>query len=109
MPSDEAISQHRMMNSLPPPGKHDLQFLQDWLERPSMGNCSFIGADCDLYEEHKASGLATLAPHGGEMDIMTSIIINVLPRVCHWAVVKPLHNFCGFWLKVNDRKHISLR
>jgi hypothetical protein len=33
------------MTSLPQPSRHDFRSLQEWLERPKMGNFTLIGAD----------------------------------------------------------------
>lgn len=87
-----------MVNVLPPPTRYDLKFLQGWLERPSLGNCAFTGADYDVYE--RPAGLATLARGGGEVDAMTKLLVNVLPNLYHWGIVHPLHRICGKWIKV---------
>jgi len=95
----EAIAQHRMITALPAPNSYDLKFLQQWLERPQLGNCAFVGADCDVYEAHKAAGLVSLASHGREVDAMTRLLVHKLPSLYHRAVVNPLHRFCGWWIK----------
>ncbi|KAH7355248.1 hypothetical protein BKA65DRAFT_549316 [Rhexocercosporidium sp. MPI-PUGE-AT-0058] len=95
----EAISQHRMMTSLPAPSSYDLKFLQQWLERPGLGNCALVGADSDVYENHKKSGLVTLAARQREVDAMTRLFVDKLPKLFHWVIVHPLHRFCGWWIK----------
>ncbi|PMD49300.1 uncharacterized protein K444DRAFT_638802 [Hyaloscypha bicolor E] len=93
----KAIAHHMMITGLPAPRKYDLDFLQKWLERPSLGNSAFIGADCDVYD--KPAGLGTLAAGGGQVDAMTRLLLNVLPNLYHWGVVHPLHRICGEWIK----------
>jgi hypothetical protein len=90
-----------MITGLPAPNSYDLKFLQQWLERPKLGNCAFIGGDCDVYETHKSSGLATLASRGREEDAVTRLLVNALPNIYHKAVVNPLHRICGWWIKVS--------
>ena len=90
-----------MITGLPAPSAYDLKFLQQWLERPNLGNCAFVGADCDVYENHESNGLVTLVSKGGEVDAMTRLLVNVLPTIYHWAVVDPLHQLCGRWIKVS--------
>jgi hypothetical protein len=97
---DKAIAHHGMITGLPAPRKYDLDFLQKWLERPSLGNSAFIGADCDVYD--KPAGLGTLAAGGGQDDAMTRLLLNVLPNLYHWGVVHPLHRICGKWIKVSQ-------
>jgi hypothetical protein len=87
-----------MITGLPAPNAYDLNFLQQWLERPNLGNCSFIGADCDVYD--KWAGLGTLAPGGGGVDAMTRLLVYVLPTIYHWGIVHPLHRIFGKWIKV---------
>lgn len=87
-----------MITGLPAPNTHDLKFLQKWLEHPNLGNCTFIGADCDVYGT--SVGLGTLATRGGEVDAMTKLLVNVLPAIYHWGIVHPLHRICGKWIKV---------
>jgi hypothetical protein len=89
-----------MITGLPAPRKYDLDFLQKWLERPSLGNAAFIGADCDVYD--KPAGLGTLAAGGGQVDAMTRLLLNVLPNLYHWGVVHSLHRICGKWIKVSQ-------
>jgi hypothetical protein len=96
-----------MITGLPAPTKYDLNFLQQWLERPNCGNSSFIGADADVYE--KLDGLGTLAPRGGELDAMTRLFVNILPNLYHWGVVNPIHCLCGKWIKVRRTKRQSER
>ena len=103
---DEAIAQHRMISSLPPPHKSDLNFLQLWLVRPGMGDCAFRGGDRDIYEGKHASGLGTLATRIGEIDPLTRFLLYALPRIYHCAVVSPLYNLLGKWVKVNH--HVLL-
>ncbi|KAG0650167.1 hypothetical protein D0Z07_2935 [Hyphodiscus hymeniophilus] len=93
----KAIAQHRMITSLPAPNANDHKFLQQWLERPTLGNCSFIGADCDVYNQ--PAGLGTLAQRGGEADAMTRLLINLFPTIYHRGIVDPLHRICGKWIK----------
>jgi hypothetical protein len=89
-----------MITGLPAPTPYDLKFLQQWLERPRLGNCHFTGADCDVYEPHNSKGLFTLASRGGQVDAMTRLLVNVLPNIYHWGFVHPIHQFCGRWIKV---------
>ncbi|KAH6722946.1 hypothetical protein BKA61DRAFT_565600 [Leptodontidium sp. MPI-SDFR-AT-0119] len=95
----KAIAQHRMMTGLPAPSSCDLKVLQQWLERPRLGNCALVGADSDVYENHKQAGLVTLAARGRETDAMTRLLVNKLPELYHWAIVKPIHRCWGWWLK----------
>jgi len=97
---DKTIAHHRMRTGLPAPTSYDLNFLQQWLERPRLGNCAFIGADCDVYEPQNSKGLVTLASGGGRVDAMTRLLVNVLPNICHWGFVHPVHQLCGWWIKV---------
>jgi len=96
-----------MITGLPAPTTYDLKFLQQWLERPKLGNSAFVGADCDVYD--KSEGLGTLALRGGELDAMTRLLVNVLPNLYHWGIVHPLHRICGRWIKVflTHRQHFQ--
>lgn len=96
---DKAIAQHQMIFKIPPPHKSDLKFLQQWLNRPNMGNCSFVGADRHVYETN-ISGLGTLASNSGEVDPMTKFLLYYLPKLYHWAIVNPLYYVLGKWVKV---------
>jgi len=87
-----------MITGLPAPTKYNLKFLQQWLERPGLGNSSFVGADCDVYD--KPAGLGTLAQGGGEVDVLTRLLINVLPNIYHWGIVYPFYRMYGKWIKV---------
>jgi hypothetical protein len=98
---DKAIAHHRMITGLPAPTSYDLNFIQQWLERPRLGNCAFTGADCDVYDPHNCNGLITLALGGGQMDAMTRLLVNVLPNIYHWGFVHPIYRICGRWIKVN--------
>ncbi|KAG4435317.1 hypothetical protein IFR05_009206 [Cadophora sp. M221] len=95
----KAIAQHRMMTGLPAPNSCDLKTLQQWLERPGLGNCALVGADSDVYENHKQTGLVTLTARGREADAMTRLLVNKLPELYHWAIVQPAHRLCGWWIK----------
>ncbi|TAQ89112.1 hypothetical protein B7494_g2578 [Chlorociboria aeruginascens] len=99
---DEAIAQHRMISSISKPHKSDLKFLQQWLERPGMGDCEFTGADRDIYESHHASGLGSLALKSGDIDPLTKSLLYMLPRLYHYIVVTPLYNVFGRWVKKPD-------
>jgi hypothetical protein len=90
-----------MVSSLPPPHKNDLNFLQQWLERPNLGNCSFIGADCYIYERENAEGLVTLSSNRGEEDPLTQLLLHMLPRIYHHGLVVPFHKLFGKYIKVN--------
>jgi hypothetical protein len=72
-----------MIFNLPQPHKIDLRFLQRWLDRPSMGNCSFVGADRHIYEM-KTSGLGTLASNNSDVDPLTRLALYSLPKLYHW-------------------------
>ena len=104
---DKAIAHHQMITGLPAPTPHDLNFLQQWLERPRLGSCNFIGADCDVYEPHNSKGLFTLASGGGRVDAMTRLLVNVLPKIYHWGFVHPIYQTCGWWIKVNIQSGIT--
>lgn len=47
--ADDAIIQQSIMHQLSEPNPHDLRMLQDWLDRPTMGNLALIGADRDTW------------------------------------------------------------
>jgi hypothetical protein len=95
------MAQHQMISNLPQPHKSDLAFLQGWLERPNMGNCSFVGADRLVYETN-ISGLATLASSSGSVDPLTRLLLYSLPKLYHRVVVYPLYLLIGRWVKVRD-------
>jgi hypothetical protein len=42
---DNAIIQQAALAAMPEPTNYDLRFLQDWLERPKMGNFALLGED----------------------------------------------------------------
>ncbi|KAH7420117.1 hypothetical protein BKA64DRAFT_738182 [Cadophora sp. MPI-SDFR-AT-0126] len=42
---NDAIIQQSIMSHLADPSRHDLRSLQEWLERPGMGNLALIGKD----------------------------------------------------------------
>ena len=88
-----------MVFNIPQPHKSDLKFLQKWLDRPNMGNCSFVGADRNIYETN-ISGLGILASNNREIDPLTRLLLHSLPKLYHWAVVDPLYRLLGKWVKV---------
>jgi hypothetical protein len=88
-----------MISNIPQPHKSDLKFLQQWLERPNMGNCSFVGADRHVYETN-TSGLGTLASKNGNVDPLTRLLLYSLPKLYHWVIVDPLYRLLGTWVKV---------
>ncbi|KAE9367093.1 hypothetical protein N431DRAFT_418207 [Stipitochalara longipes BDJ] len=94
----EAIAQHQMITNIPKPHKSDLKSLQLWLERPSGGNCSFVGADRYVYEKN-TSGLGTLASKNGTVDPLTRVLLYSLPKLYHSLIVDPLHRLLGKWVK----------
>ena len=88
-----------MISNIPQPHKSDLKFLQRWLDRPNMGNCSFVGADRHIYDTN-TSGLGTLASNNGEVDPLTRLLLYSLPKLYHWTIVDPLYRLLGTWVKV---------
>jgi hypothetical protein len=46
---DDAVIQQSIISCLADPNRHDLRSLQDWLERPNMGNLALIGKDRDIW------------------------------------------------------------
>jgi hypothetical protein len=88
-----------MISNLTQPHKSDLKFLQRWLDRPSMGNCSFVGADRHVYQEN-TSGLGTLASNNKEVDALTRLVLYYVPKLYHMAVVDPIYWVLGTWVKV---------
>ena len=46
---DNAVIQQSIINRLADPNRHDLRSLQNWLERPNIGNLAFIGKDRDIW------------------------------------------------------------
>jgi len=87
-----------MISKVPPPHESDLKFLQQWLSRPNMGNCSFVGADRHIYERN-TSGLMSLAMNDVDNDPLTKALLYSVPRLYHRAVVDPLHRLFGKWVK----------
>jgi len=104
---DEAIAQHKMISSIPPPHKSDLEFLQLWLVRPGMGDCAFTGADRDIYDGKQTSGLGTLATKTSEADLLTRVLLYALPKLYHCVIVDPLYRLFGRWVKVFLFSHNS--
>ncbi|KAN0089867.1 hypothetical protein V8E51_018446 [Hyaloscypha variabilis] len=94
----EAIAQHQMISSIPQPHKSDLKFLQRWLERPNMGNCSLVGADRRVYDTN-TFGLGSLASKHGNIDPLTSLLLYSLPNLYHRLIVRPLYRLLGTWVK----------
>ena len=88
-----------MISNLPQPHKSDLKFLQRWLDRPGMGNCSFVGADRHIYDTN-TSGLGTVTSNNGKVDPLTRFFLYSLPKLYHWAIVDPLYRLLGRWVKV---------
>jgi hypothetical protein len=88
-----------MISSIPQPHKSDLKFLQRWLERPNMGNCSLVGADRHVYNTN-TSGLGSLASKHGNIDPLTSLLLYSLPSLYHRLIVGPLYRLLGTWVKV---------
>jgi hypothetical protein len=46
---DDFVIQQSLMQKLSNPSHHDLRSLQDWIERPTMGNLALIGEDKDTW------------------------------------------------------------
>lgn len=47
--TDEALIQQAQLKKLEEPRHNDLRLLQDWLERPTMGNLALIGEDRNIW------------------------------------------------------------
>ena len=92
-----------MVSSLPQPHKQDLKFLQQWLERPSMGNCSFVGADRHIYNSE--AGLVTVISSSKDIDPLTRYFLHTLPRVYHNTVVTLCHRLFKKWVKKPEISH----
>jgi len=67
-----------------------------------MGNCSFVGADRNVYDDQNAAGLGALASR--EKDVFTRGLLYALPKFYHGILVTPFHHVFGRWIKV---RHIS--
>ncbi|CAG8953422.1 hypothetical protein HYFRA_00010171 [Hymenoscyphus fraxineus] len=48
--------------SIPPPHKHDLEFLQTWLQSTTMGNLPIWGVDGDIWKNSSSGDLIALSP-----------------------------------------------
>ena len=67
-----------------------------------MGNCSFVGADRNVYDDQNAAGLGALASR--QEDFLTRGLLYLFPRLYHGIFVIPFHRIFGRWIKV---RHIS--
>jgi len=68
---DDALIQQAATTRLSQPSRHDLRSLQDWLERPKMGNFALIGSDRHVWnsDDGPSNGspdLVVLRPHEQE-------------------------------------------
>jgi hypothetical protein len=64
---DVAVLKYATMASFPSPTKHELQFLRDWMERPSMSSFPLYGPDRNSWdEEHKQDLMSLVSQSSGD-------------------------------------------
>ncbi|KAE9365191.1 hypothetical protein N431DRAFT_496331 [Stipitochalara longipes BDJ] len=84
---NDAVIQQSIVSRLPDPARRDLRSLQDWLERPNMGNLALIGKDRDTWgasDEPISPNMGLLAIHsGGENDAFSSWFAQRFIRWVH--------------------------
>jgi hypothetical protein len=82
---DDALIQQSIISRLSDPNPHNLRSLQNWLERPNMGNLALIGKDRDTWgasDEPLSHNMDLLAiKSGGENDAFSTWFNR---KFIHW-------------------------
>ena len=80
-----------MIAKMEVPNLSDHRFLQKWMDSPSMGNISLLGADYSIWEDLDTSDLVTLNSRKSA-DLVTRVIAD--------GALPLYHRLIGQWLKV---------
>jgi hypothetical protein len=82
---DEAVLVQSMLMKLKSPRARNLQYLQVWMERPTMGNVYLLGADSDIWSDPNVWDLIALDQRPANDMFSAWVSDSVLP-VYHRAI-----------------------
>ena len=82
---DEALHHQIALTALRPVNPRDLAFLQQWMQRPSMGNVYLLGRDSNIWSETDSSDLIALHARHAE-DPFTRWLSDTVVHAYHRAV-----------------------
>lgn len=79
---DEALLIQSLLAKQDGPLSRDMDFLQQWIKRPTMGCVYLLGADSDVYEKPDFSDLISVKRHRGQ-SLPARIIGDFWVRLWH--------------------------
>ena len=83
--ADAALLQVSQVAKLDSPREDELQFLQNWLKRPMMGNSFLQGREANIWQDRKPKEMASLMPREMEADPfstwLSTSLVDLLDRV----------------------------
>ncbi|KAH6664981.1 hypothetical protein B0J14DRAFT_661091 [Halenospora varia] len=78
-----ALVQATQLSKAKKPSKRQLNFLTDWLRRPSMGNSFLKDREQTIWQAQNAPDLVTLFSHTQEKDGFTTLMSGVMLDIYH--------------------------
>lgn len=79
---DNALLQQKLLAKFSPPSPRDLRFLQEWMERPTMGKVYLLGRDSETWTTANARDLVTVK-HRGDEDPFSGWVMDCVVHVWH--------------------------
>ncbi|KAK3385713.1 hypothetical protein B0H63DRAFT_473466 [Podospora didyma] len=73
----EALLRYRQVHALGPPVSRQVKAVQEWMERPDMGNVFLVGLDKDIWKEPNLDDLVALAAPS-EDNFTNSLTLNMI-------------------------------
>jgi hypothetical protein len=92
MNADEALLLQSLITKIQKPNQRDIQLLQEWMKRPSMGNVYLLGRDSDIWASPEILDLVALNARHSE-DFLSSWMADV---AIHWY-----HHLVGWRFRVS--------
>lgn len=80
---DEALAQNSALSKVPAPNRREFDNLQNWLQRPSMGNNFLNDAEETIWTNPSTQEYVNLSPVGLQKDYFTSLMKGILLDVYH--------------------------
>lgn len=75
-PEDHALLQVAQLHQFSPPKPYDLNFLDDWLERPDLGDDFLQGLEARTWREENAKDLVAVSTRKSDNDLLTTLIAD---------------------------------
>jgi hypothetical protein len=81
---DEALILHQTIVGMRKPSRSTLNFLRDWMRRPTMGNILLTGRDSNIWSDSDRKDLVCL-------DTSDSYATQALARLYHYLLGRHIH------------------